>query len=816
MRPILLYIVLFVSSFKLFGQEYSISGQVTDVHGDAIPFVSVYIKNTIFSTIANERGNYNFNLAKGTYTLTFRYVGYKQQERDIMLNESKVLNIALEYDVYSLEEVKIASTRKDPARGIVQKVIDNRKNLLKESSFFTCDAYTKQVQKLIKAPKKFLGQDVVKTMKLDSNRQTILYQSETYSKFYSKGDKQKEVMKASKIAGDNQGFSFNRALDARVNFYNNYLHWEALGKQNFVSPVARNAFSFYSYKLAGTTKINKKTIYKIRVTPRYRYSASFRGDIYIVKDEWRLYSVDLYLTGETRIEFVDTMKISQQFVELRPSTWQPSDITFRFSGKVLGFQFAGYFVAVYNNYVLNPRLRWNFFNNEILKIESTANKKTKAYWDTTRPVPLTFQEEINYFTKDSLEAKKKSKRFLDSLQRKQNRFKPVKALIAGYQLNNLSNNSYWYFYPLQRIAFYNPTEGLGINLRARYNKKYSYRRYLEFEPSVRYGFQNKVLNANAEITYQYDTLNHAAVSFKGGSDFLDLNNKGTINLFYNTLTNLFRGRNYLKLYRANFASVRTQRELIDGLQVTAGVEMSRRMPVRNSRYATIYENAAKLFEPDKPFNPESFNDTELFPINNAFAVEMKGSYTYGQKYTTRPDGKIYEPAKYPTVQVDYRKGFKTIFNSAVDYDFVALDVFQDKIKVGLTGYSSFYLSAGRFVNAKSVFFPDLKHFTGNQTAIYNPIFPNYHFLDYYAFSTNNKYFEAHYEHNFSGLLINKLPLLRKLKLEEIVGGAYLGQPLHNYSEVYLGIQRLIFRIDYGMSWVDSRRVSHAVRIFYGF
>jgi hypothetical protein len=209
-------------------------------------------------------------------------------------------------------------------------------------------------------------------------------------------------------------------------------------------------------------------------------------------------------------------------------------------------------------------------------------------------------------------------------------------------------------------------------------------------------------------------------------------------------------------------------------------------------------------------------DIDLFPINNAFTFEAKASYTYGQKYTTKPDGKVYETAKYPTLQVNFRKGIPNIMHSVVDYEFLALDLFQDKIRMGLMGYSSFYLSAGKFLNTKSLFFPDIHHFTGNQTAVYNPLFPNFHFLDYYAFSTNNKYLEGHYEHNFSGLFLSKVPLIRKLKIEEIIGGAFLNEPLRNYHEVYIGFQRLVFRIDYGFSWSTGREMSNSFRIFYGF
>ncbi|RZK88946.1 MAG: hypothetical protein EOO98_11430, partial [Pedobacter sp.] len=60
------------------------------------------------------------------------------------------------------------------------------------------------------------------------------------------------------------------------------------------------------------------------------------------------------------------------------------------------------------------------------------------------------------------------------------------------------------------------------------------------------------------------------------------------------------------------------------------------------------------------------------------SFETNFSYTYGQHYTRRPDGKIYENARFPTIKVTYRKGIKGVLNSAVNYDYAAVDLYQDK------------------------------------------------------------------------------------------------------------------------------------------
>ncbi|RXF70717.1 DUF5686 and carboxypeptidase regulatory-like domain-containing protein [Arcticibacter tournemirensis] len=809
-----LFIVFIFSVSVTYAQgPVQVSGKITDESGKPVSFASVFIKDTNISTMANETGNYRILLKPGNYILTCRYVGFKSIEKEVNVQSSLVLNLTLEEDIYKLKEVNVTAGKNDAANSIVRSVISRRK-FLRAVPSYQCDVYTKGIQKLLDAPKRILGTNVARTLNLDSNRQGILYQSETKSKFFFRYPQKKEVMEASKVAGDNQGFSFNRALDLQVNFYDNTLNWPALGNQSFVSPVAYNAFNYYRFKLIGSSQENGKTIQKIKVIPKSRFSPVFSGYIYVLEDDPRLYSVDLMLTEHARINFVDTLHISQHFSEIGDMHWLPSDITIRFNGKVLGFNFAGYYTALYSNYKTDPVLPDDFFDEEILKIDTSANKYNDTWWANNRPVPLTREEEDNYEQHDAMGDAQKTRAYQDSVQKELNKFRPLRYIVAGQRIENVSENSFWYVYPLHSTIFYNTVEGWGLRLRARYVKRFSPYRSLEAEPNIRYGFSSEVMNANAEITYRTDSLRHTSFTVRGGSDFLDLNNRGTINLFYNTLTTLFEGKNYLKLYQAKFLSLSGQREVADGLMFTAGAEIARRFPLQNSSSNPVFRKTAETITSNNPLSPGF--ETEVFPVNNSLSIEAKISYTFGQQYTSRPDGKIFEPARYPTIMIDYRKGIPRILKSAVDYDFISADLFQDKIRTALWGYSSFYLSAGKFLNTSSLYFPDWHHFTGNQTAVYNPLFPNFHFLDYYAFATNDRFFEAHYEHNFSGRFIRKVPLLRKLKLEEIIGGAYLTQPQNNYKEAYIGFQRLMFRIDYGFSWTPGREMYRAFRLFYGF
>jgi len=114
------------------------------------------------------------------------------------------------------------------------------------------------------APEKILGQEIGDLGGgLDSTRTGIIYLSETISEIaYQRPNNFSEKITASKVSGNDNGFSFNSAIDANFSFYENTI---ALNAQ-IVSPIANNAYAYYRYKLVGTFFENGKLINKIEVT----------------------------------------------------------------------------------------------------------------------------------------------------------------------------------------------------------------------------------------------------------------------------------------------------------------------------------------------------------------------------------------------------------------------------------------------------------------------------------------------------------------------------------------------------------------------
>jgi hypothetical protein len=824
MRIHLLLIFTVLCAVTASAQQYVLSGRITNSKSEVIPFTSVYIRNSTYGTTANENGLYEFKLAPGIYNLTYRFVGFNEKTISVTIaDHDETLNVGLDDEVFGTERVAaIYRKNHDVADTIMKQVIKKRKYYLDEATSYSCAVYIKGVQKLLSAPKSLLSKEVIRTLDLDSMGRGILYQQESLSNYNSQSpDKIREVTIANRIAGINTAFSYNKASDLQVNFYKNVFSINGLSARGFVSPLASNALTFYRYKLLGVSNENGRVINKIQVIPRRAHGQYFQGDIYIVDGEWRLYSADLYLTkGVNNLNLVDTLKITQQYVAITDSIWMPAAVQYNFKGQVFGFKFGGYYEAIYNNYKVNPTFPDHFFTGEVLNVDTVANAKNAEYWASVRPVPLTPREARDYQKKDSIAAHKQTKQYLDTLQHTKNHINYPGYLIFGYYASSRNNKDSLWVYPFIQTFYYNTVEGFGINAKVKYTKKIDDFHSFSITPALRYGFSNKVFSANIYSDYKNDPFHNAKFFTGFGSDVLDLNNVGTRSLYFNTLSTLLSENNYVKYYRTHYGLFGYQREVTNGVLLSGSLSYASRSQLYNTSYSHIKDVKNREFTSNNPLAPPGTpadDHSFLFPENQALTFATSATFTFDQEYVTRPTGKFNLPSKYPTLTLNYRKGINNLLGSDVNYDFTSVDVSQYKIRVGLTGFSSFKLTAGGFFNDKTLYYMDYNHFLGNQGTTFDPTYVgSFHFLPFYTYSTNGAFLEAHFQHNFAGSIFDKIPLLRKAKLEEIIGANYLTTKANrDYTEFYVGVQRLIFRVDYGVSYMGNKKYIQGFRIFYG-
>ena len=112
--PLSLFFTLFVS-LLIAQDKFTVSGSVKDVKtGEELIGASIRLKEKPFvGTITNEYGFFSLTLDKGTYTLLFDFIGYKQVEKVLVLDKNQKLDIPIGENAKELDAVIVSARKAD-------------------------------------------------------------------------------------------------------------------------------------------------------------------------------------------------------------------------------------------------------------------------------------------------------------------------------------------------------------------------------------------------------------------------------------------------------------------------------------------------------------------------------------------------------------------------------------------------------------------------------------------------------------------------------------------------------------------------------
>ena len=271
-----------------------VRGKVVDKFDTPIPFVSVFIKGTTYGTTTNYDGEFLLEIKDGQPNqIVFQAVGFSTQVVDVDLNtRTSNLQIKMESEDNYIKQIIITSDGKDPAYGIIKNAQDKRKFYRDQVNSFSTDIYMKNSVRLNEIPKKIPKFLQGKGMP-DSTDIGLVYLSESVARYhYQEPDDYKEEMIASKSAGMQQGYSWNRASDVLMNFYNNLIDLRGYSEKGFVSPIASTSLIYYKFKLRESFKDQDQIVHKIEVIPRRKTDPVFKGYIYIFDKSWNIHSLE--------------------------------------------------------------------------------------------------------------------------------------------------------------------------------------------------------------------------------------------------------------------------------------------------------------------------------------------------------------------------------------------------------------------------------------------------------------------------------------------------------------------------------------------
>lgn len=801
---------LLTALFLLLGAatHAQIKGKITTTNGEGIPFVSITIENTYNGTTANEEGQYELNVkSTGKYSVIFQSIGFKTQKVSVDVKSlPHTLNITLADESYELKEISV-SNAEDPAYEVIRQAIAHRKENSAKTGRFESDFYSKGIFRVKNLPKKIMGQKIeMPDGMVDSTGSGILYLSETVSHItFEQPNKLKERIVASKVSGNDNGFSYNTAMNTYYNFYDNYIDMDEV---QVISPIAGSALSYYKYKLEGTFfDEHNNQINKIKVIPRRDKEAVVEGYIYIVDDSWALYAVDFDMKGyRMQTPFLNNMNLKQNFTyNTQNRIWSKNSQVFDIDAGGFGIKFSGTFTHVYTNYVFHDKFEKKTFGKEVIVIEDEANKKDSVYWNTVRPIPLTTEEVVDYVKKDSIQTLHNSEAYKDSINAKGNKFRWHNP-VTGYTYKG-SKDAYFDYTGLIEFPSYNTVQGWVLDTELRTS--------IPLNPDEKDDMKKKRFYAGVNFNYGIAEdrlrasgyLSAYGVYLTGGNvaeQFQPDNISPTVNMF----STLLFERNYMKLYDKTFARLSYVKSVVDGVSLSGSVEYLRRRALYNNADWVFLKDDDHSYSSNNPLDP--FNPASApFETHTLYKAGIGATFNFGLKYKVYPGGRksVMNYGEYPTVNLYYQKAFS---GSIKEYEYDLLFASTSyQTTFGNKGDFAIAAKAGKFLNADGIAFMDRKHFNANETHV-NSGFANtsrFNILPYYSLSTNDSYVELHAEHNFKGYIMNKVPLLNYLQWNLVVGyhGAATAEnkPYHEFTagfdNIGFGNFRML-RIDYVRSY----------------
>lgn len=807
---------LFTSFLILFAfihaHSFQLKGRITDEAGKPIPYVSIFLENSTYGTLSNLKGDFFLELDGGDYRLVFQHVAFAKKTIEIEIKGNEVLNLVLKPKDIQMDAVEISAGKKDPAYAIMKEVIQNKKEYVFQFETYSCETYLKatlerdtlESRKNRKVALEIGNQPdstlVSKTdtlpgdsSKIPLREQLELIESVSRTYFKAPGT-YKSIVKAYRdLAGkmssagsgiriSDQGtimgggdfqettnpyLFYTDISDADINFYRNLISIKDLGDRPFISPLHSTLWQvMYSYKLVDKFYENSRVIYRIQVTPRNQDGPYFQGDLYIVDGLWALKSVNLEVLPST-LSFHNKFHLIHEYEKTSKSRWVLKREEYLYQVKDREGLYYGHSIAMHKDYQLDIDIPNRFFKNELRKVEASALEQDSSFWAASRPLTLK-QKELDYIhVRDSIMAYHQSEEYLQMQDSISNHLDWQDFLFNGIRFTNRLQGMTYFVAPIlgqmRPFGVGGYRHSLNGGIRKDFDKGYR----LQLNGELDYGFRNRDLKGFARLDYTFLPKKFARAYVGYGDQY-------KLVTIYENLATILSRNNFIN---QEYVMAGGAMEVFNGLFVDAGVTYSERRAIDELELA---DWSQELFGSENV--PREFSDYK------EFLLDIKVRYTPGQMYKTLPYRKVILGSHYPTFFLRYKKSIPGIFGSEIDYDFLEVGA-RHSFDFRTFGHSKWVVYAGKFLKAKNIRFTDLKFIRGSDPYFF--VAP----LDFFqllgpTFSTQNAYLQGLYYHNFNGILMDKIPLIKRTKLQSSVGGGVLaiqdGNFLH--GEVFFGFQ----------------------------
>lgn len=395
-----------------------IHGVIVDAeNGDTLLYPSASYKGHHVAVSGNAMGEYAIERHNG-WQLTFSAVGYKSKTINVTSATPVKLDVKLKPDTKQLKEVVVKSkrgkySRKDnPAVELMRRVIAAKKKTdLQNHDYLQYNKYQKITLALndIKPSDLDSGFFAKKQWLIDQietspfNHKLILPVSvdETVSQqIYRKDPKsEKSIIKGQSSTGINQLIQTGDILNVTlkdvftdVDIYDDYVR---LLQYPFVSPIGKNAIAFYRYYIQDTVYVDRDLCYHLEFLPNNQQDFGFRGELYILADSTlHVKRCDLTIPKRSDVNFVENLQVSQQYTKLPNGEWaltvDDMIVEMRLA-KAFG-KFLVTRTTRLSDYAFDEIPKLLFKGKAKERKEADAMMRDEAFWNQYRSVELTKSE----------------------------------------------------------------------------------------------------------------------------------------------------------------------------------------------------------------------------------------------------------------------------------------------------------------------------------------------------------------------------------------------------------------------------------------
>lgn len=611
----------------------------------------------------------------------------------------------------------------------------------------------------------------------------IFYLSENLSEVYIKSPRQiKEEIKTSRVSGELTRFSFVGSLVARYDPYDNRFPIPGVCDYGLISPLSDQGQFFYNYELMDS----EGDFYTIKFDSKRKYENTFNGQFKLHKWTLSVTELDFWTSKQYGIDLLDTLKIHQKFEPVFDEKWVPSQTSIyaSFSLNLVWIQIPimGYTISQTSDYKKRDELDRSFWDDELVKVEHHMNNLGNEELDQKRPIPLDETELFDYRLKDSLNAWRTSDTYLDSLTKTEKWLTPQGLILMGMKKKNYRLKYELSTEQLLSSVGFNPMEGWYVQPNFSFSKTYPSDQKLELNARLRYAFSAQKLGFMVGGNYRTRPKFQEYIRGYAGDYIAEFSRFSQVGFFSNTQATILGKESLMRLYRKKFWEFGYQRELLNGLIVSADVRYENRSEMRNMSEFSLSKST------------EDYEANFSLPSHKAMIGEINIQYTPFSKYISSPTSKYPLGSVWPTFEASYLHSFPGIGNQAADFSRIELSAYKE-LSLGYLGHNQWRVTFGRFLRDETVYFPDFFHFKATPTTSRPNQFDAFFLTDFYQFSSRNRYVEAHFEQELGGFLFDKIPGYRLLRMRQYVGLHYLKQEgSSSYMELNIGIEKMFLKV----------------------